>query len=902
MINEFLNKLKTKALKILLLFFSFWLISLVIEVSFFSEGRAFSDFYWLRHLTIFLLLVLYFIVREKKIALRNLLPYSAFFLLGLEIIPGISFLSKYFLLFLTFLLFLYIKSGSTGLKFKHLLSKNLYIIIFFLLLFILFFPLFLKEGYVFDPLSVFLNWPGYRLASVSEFNESTGGASDLFDAFLPKWRYTYQSIKEGVLPLWQFNKGLGAAIHHQSYHPEELISFLVKPAEALTLRVLLRLLLGMMGMFFLLREIHVGNLASIIGGLGYAFSGFIIGWLHGPQASPAYHIPFLFLFLIKYLKTKKTKFLFFFAIWASLILWSGFLPVAGYAFYGVGLWLGFFFLFDQQRLLDKARQLLKISVFWILAIFTVSFHFVPLYYSAFINQEIDISYRNIGRVGYLSPQYLMNIPFPFFHGWNISPEIRPYVSSILCVFFLAGIIIFLIRLIKSGRAIIDREKYYLSFLLLLVPVLMAMCGLFPFYQISCKLPVLNSSPLSRLQCMSCFLLVVLGVKGLDFFIKSYSKIVEFYKKRKYPFFIVMETLLIIAAFIGLSSLATAKETKYHQIYPLFILLSLVVLVFQISILCKKNPRFFLILLVPLVLTDLIIQNHRYLTINRETTFITDIKTPLIKFIQENSMRHEGVLVFDSNFNTNGTLGSYGIREKIVHQFYHPDHRQLIVDTFSQQSFASPTAPALASRFTDFRSAFIQLLGTKFLIFPYEFNDANLPAYYELVYNRLDGKVYRNNLYLKNKGIFFGRPKYYKAEDKNEVIKEIKYMDYSENIYIEENKKIDLDFKEQMTCFIEITEYTPNKVVYRYEAGSDGILTFPEAFNENWSVEVNGQKSQVLRTNLVFRGVAVEEGKGEIVFKYHLPRFFKILILAGVVSLISLITLYSFSVKSRTALQ
>lgn len=902
MINDFLNKLKTKALKIALFIFFFWLISLVIEISFFSDGRIFSDFYWLRHLTIFLFLILLFIVREKKIGLRNLIPYSAFFLLLLKIIPGISFLSKYFFLFLSFLLFLYIKSNYNGLKFKHLLSKNLYIIIFFLLLFILFSPLFLKEGYLFDPLSVFLNWPGYRLASISEFKESTGGASDLFDAFLPKWRYTYQSIKEGVLPLWQFNKGLGAAIYHQSYHPEELISFLVKPSEALTLRVLFRLLLSMMGMFFLLREINIGNLASIIGGLAYAFSGFIIGWLHGPQASPAYHIPFLFFFLIKYLKTKKTKFLFYFAICASLILCSGFMTVAGYAFYGVGLFLGFFFLFDKQILLDKVRQLLKISLFWILAIITVSFHFIPLFYSFFISQEFDISYRNIGRVGYLSPKYLMNILFPFFHGWDISPEIRPYVSSILFVFFISGVIIFIIRLIKSEGEIIDREKYYLSFFLLLVSFIMAMCGLFPFYQISCKLPVLNSSPLSRLQCMSCFLLVVLGVKGLDFFIKSYSKILEFYKKRKYVFFIVIETLFIISAFVGLSSLCSGKETKYHQIYPLFILLSLVILVLQISIFCKKNSVFFLILLLPLVLTDLIIQNHHYITVNKESFFITKIETPLINFVKKNSKRHEGVLVFDSNYNTNGTLGSYGIREKIVHQFYHPDHKQLIVDTFSQQSFASPTAPALVSRFTDFRSPLIQLLGVKFLIFPYEFRGVNLPPYYELLYNELDGKVYRNNLYLKNKGIFFGRPKYYKTENKNEVIKEIKYMDYSENIYIEENKKIDLDFKEQMTCFIEITEYTPNKVVYRYEAGSDGILTFPEAFDENWSVEVNGQKSQVLRTNLIFRGVAVEEGKGEIVFKYHISRLFKILLLVGLLSLIFLIILYSFSVKSQTALR
>jgi len=301
----------------------------------------------------------------------------------------------------------------------------------------------------------------------------------------------------------------------------------------------------------------------------------------------------------------------------------------------------------------------------------------------------------------------------------------------------------------------------------------------------------------------------------------------------------------------------------------------------------------------LVTIETIIQNRNYVPVNKKIHFITEIDTPLIDFVKENSRKYEGVLSFDSNYNVSGTLGNYGIREKIVHEFHKRDYKALIIDTFSQKAFVTQTAPILESRFTDFSSSFIQLMGVKHLIFRYEFKGNNLPHYYSLVYDRLDGKVYRNRLYKKNKGIFFCKPKYFKPEEKKEVIKSVKSMDYSRYVYIENDKKINLNYKDNMSYNINYMEYTPNKVIYRYQANSDGILTFPEAFDEGWSVTVNGEKTEVLKTNLIFRGVSIKEGKGIIVFTYHISQLFKILISVGLISLVSLISLYLFSVKLKT---
>ncbi len=190
------------------------------------------------------------------------------------------------------------------------------------------------------------------------------------------------------------------------------------------------------------------------------------------------------------------------------------------------------------------------------------------------------------------------------------------------------------------------------------------------------------------------------------------------------------------------------------------------------------------------------------------------------------------------------------------------------------------------------------MGVKYLIFRSEFRGRNLPPHYKLVYNNLDGKVYENRLYRRSKGIFFCKPRYFKPEEKEDVIKNIKTMDYSRYVYMQEEKKIKLNYRDDMSCSIRIREYTPNKIVYRYRANSDGILTFPEEFDSDWTVTVNGRKTEVLETNLIFRGVAIKKGKGEIIFKYHVSKLYKSLVLVGLISLAFLIGLYHLSEKSK----
>jgi uncharacterized membrane protein YfhO len=47
----------------------------------------------------------------------------------------------------------------------------------------------------------------------------------------------------------------------------------------------------------------------------------------------------------------------------------------------------------------------------------------------------------------------------------------------------------------------------------------------------------------------------------------------------------------------------------------------------------------------------------------------------------------------------------------------------------------------------------------------------------------------------------------------------------------------------------------------------GILVLHEAYYPGWFVEVDGQPARLLRANVLFRGVEVNEGRHNVVFHF-----------------------------------
>lgn len=88
----------------------------------------------------------------------------------------------------------------------------------------------------------------------------------------------------------------------------------------------------------------------------------------------------------------------------------------------------------------------------------------------------------------------------------------------------------------------------------------------------------------------------------------------------------------------------------------------------------------------------------------------------------------------------------------------------------------------------------------------------------------------------------------------------------------------------------IIEYTPNHVTIEVQADGDGLLVFTDQYDDDWRVEVDGKRAELLQANTTTRAVCVPDGSHEIRFIYH-PWT---LIAGGAVSLIAWLAIIVYS--------
>lgn len=114
---------------------------------------------------------------------------------------------------------------------------------------------------------------------------------------------------------------------------------------------------------------------------------------------------------------------------------------------------------------------------------------------------------------------------------------------------------------------------------------------------------------------------------------------------------------------------------------------------------------------------------------------------------------------------------------------------------------------------------------------------------------------------------------YLVMKEDEVLKKIKHPSFNpkEVVILEEKPSINLTpthGKREAT--LEITHYSPNKIVTKVNLPTSGILVFSENYHPNWKAYVDGEEHKVYRGNYIFRAVPVEEGTHIVELKYECP--------------------------------
>jgi uncharacterized membrane protein YfhO len=66
----------------------------------------------------------------------------------------------------------------------------------------------------------------------------------------------------------------------------------------------------------------------------------------------------------------------------------------------------------------------------------------------------------------------------------------------------------------------------------------------------------------------------------------------------------------------------------------------------------------------------------------------------------------------------------------------------------------------------------------------------------------------------------------------------------------------------------IISWRPDRVQVEVESTYPGLLILHEAYYPGWVAEVDGQPARIVRTNVLFRGVEVADGRHVVEFRFE----------------------------------
>ncbi len=81
--------------------------------------------------------------------------------------------------------------------------------------------------------------------------------------------------------------------------------------------------------------------------------------------------------------------------------------------------------------------------------------------------------------------------------------------------------------------------------------------------------------------------------------------------------------------------------------------------------------------------------------------------------------------------------------------------------------------------------------------------------------------------------------------------------------------------------VHFTSYQAQQVSLSARTSADGLLILSDTFYPGWNVLVDGEKREILQTNMMMRGVFLKAGEHEVVFEFHSRSFMWGLVFSGV---------------------
>lgn len=662
--------------------------------------------------------------------------------------------------------------------------------------------------------------------------------------------------KDKKLPVWNPYSFSGtpllANVQSAVFYPGNILFFFFPFEIAWSLLVVLQPILAGIFLYKLLRFYKLSGLASLFGALSFAYSGFNIAWL---EWNTIIHVllwlPLILLSQEHLLKKITFKWAFIYILAFIMQIFAGHLQIL---FYSV-IFAGFVLIIRLIQNLNSLKKFFPILILASLAVLITIVQWLPTLNFIFQSTRLTDNYP-LSKEWFIPWQNLVQFIVPDFFG---NPSTNNYWGIWNYGEFIGYIGI--VPLLLSFYAILTypRRNFFLI-LAIFVSLLFALPTPLAKFFYRLNLPLISTSQPTRLIAIIDFSLAILAAFGFNELLKSKNVkklnivIILFWMS-----FIILWFLILNVDYLGLPIHKDFRNvTVRNLILPT---LTTIIVTFLLKLYLKfKSSKKNIIILALFLITVLDLFRFGWKFISFSPSGYLYPSTEVIEFLKADrdygrimSLNRE---ILAANFSTALNLQDVGGYDPLYLKSYaeyvsawergKPD---LTISPFNR--IINPT---------NFDSVLADLLGVKYIL---SLNPISSP---KLTLKLRQGQtfVYENTksfprVYLSEKIRF--------AQNEEEVIKTIfNLQDNLRNTSVLEDQIALTDKTLASAEFAQILTYEPNYVRIQTFTAIPRILILTDLFYPTWKAAIDGIPVNIIKVNLIFRGVVVPTGEHVVEYK------------------------------------
>jgi hypothetical protein len=771
--------------------------------------------------------------------------------------------------------------------------------------------------------------------------------------FYPWRAYTAQVLQQGTLPWWNPYIYCGApflaADQPAVFYPLNVLTYVLSAADAALATALARLLIAGLTTYWFLRTIGAGRFGGMLGGISYAFGGFMVVFLGHPHTNVATWLPALFLTLEWLYRKNSTRHVAFVALVTAAQLTGGhaelclYTLTAGalyYLFRVVSAWWG------RRRLPSSAARpwkpmalhILSFSMAMILGFALASIHLLPFLEWLQQNAELDLRLATKGaqavRVGlghWLAGLPLMILPnlfgnptWPsaaqsFLPFWNFVEQTL-YVGIIALALALGGAI----SCGKTGatppsargdtaggqsEGIGRRRQTLVLFMGVLALTALGAALRWPIFDWVNQLPLFSIAAPGRLRLIYTFSVSVLA--GLGASRLSDSDVQSPIGHRVRGLLLGLAALGVAALVLmrwnlnrvlttstasGFGAIFATPQLSADAVQWAFglanvsmywpVLIALTACV-VLTLYQRRvlDRRMMQALILLLVVVDLFAFGMNYHTTVRQELIFPE--TAALELLQsdEGLFRVVGTNI---DFMPNSSM-RYGLQD--VRGLDFPDRRYLQLC----EAIGGQDRLGYGIVFTEqLQPRLLGLMNVKYVLTSANLDEKVLSHLTLLAVDK-DIRIYRNQSFLPRSFIVHRARIVGDAQEALAVL-QAPDLDLSNEIVLEEAPP---DFASSLqpvvqptaasgeTC--EITRYDPNQVTVTASTSVNGFLFLSDRYDPGWKAYVDGVEAEIYRADYTFRAVYLTAGQHKVDLVY-VPRSFALALPISMLALLGLMIL------------